>query len=285
MAEVIKRLFHKRLVSTAGFVLLTGMIMAVWTAPAEAATGCTDGDRSYAASLASSGNFVEPGATNIVGGKITLRYSSESGCAWGLISGLGSAADWGGMWGYVWLDRSSDGGRTWQQVGVRHTGTSRSSYTGTFNTIGRDAIRACGNTVLNVEPVINPREGVPYENPIGCTAWFYPGRLWPEMTMGGKGFDSLSSPNNRYVLRMQTDGNFVLYSWGRAVWSINKFYGDNTIAKMQRDGNLVVIAPGGAAVWASGSRQAESYLKVQDDGNVVIYKGGTATWATNTTGR
>lgn len=81
---------------------------------AEAATGCVDGDRAFAASLASSGDFVDAGVTNIVGGKISLRYSSETGCAWGLISDLGQAAEVGGMWGYIWLDRSTDGGRTWQ---------------------------------------------------------------------------------------------------------------------------------------------------------------------------
>lgn len=103
--------------------------------------------------------------------------------------------------------------------------------------------------------------------------------------MGGRGFDSLSSPNNRYVLRMQTDGNFVLYSWGRPVWAINKFHGDDTIVRMQADGNLVVIAPGNVPVWSSGTNRPGSYLRVQDDGNVVIYSGGTPVWATNTVGR
>jgi hypothetical protein len=287
MLNLVKRLCKERPILAFLAVLMFSMAVSFGfaPAPAEAATGCTDGDRSLAASLASSGNFVDAGVTNIVGGKISLRYSSESGCAWGLISDLGAAAEVGGVGGYVWLDRSSNGGRTWQQLAVRHSGLARSTYTGTFNTIGNDAIRACGQTVINVEGALNPREGLPYFNPIGCTAWFYPGRLWPEMTMGGRGFDSLSSPNNRYVLRMQNDGNFVLYSWGRPVWAINKFYGDNTIVKMQGDGNLVVIAPGGAPVWASGTNRPGSYLRVQDDGNVVIYHGGTPVWATNTVGR
>lgn len=83
--------------------------------------------------------------------------------------------------------------------------------------------------------------------------------------------EQLVSPDGRYVLQMQTDGNLAQYAPGhRAVWS-SKTSAPNSILIMQRDGNLVIIAPGNHPVWATNTKYLGSYLDVQNDGNFVVY--------------
>jgi cytoskeletal protein RodZ len=84
-------------------------------------------------------------------------------------------------------------------------------------------------------------------------------------------------------LRMQSDGNFVLYDENnKARWATNTF-GSNFHAVFQADGNLVVYTSSNQAVWAS---QTEGHngaiLRLQGDGNLVIYSGSTPIWASNT---
>lgn len=87
--------------------------------------------------------------------------------------------------------------------------------------------------------------------------------------------EQLHSPDGRFVLVMQPDGNLVQRAPGnQPVWSSNTFR-PNSVALMQPDGNFVVIAPGNAPVWATGtSRYPNSVLRVQNDGNVVVYSPG-----------
>jgi hypothetical protein len=108
----------------------------------------------------------------------------------------------------------------------------------------------------------------------------------------------LNSRNGIYYLRMQSDGNLVLYqrvgSVGRyrfnAIWSSRTDRRTVSWAVMQADGNLVLysrlsLSPR-YAVWASGSNGRGTppyYLIVQNDGNVVIYdRNNRPIWATNT---
>ncbi|MFI5933376.1 CHAP domain-containing protein [Actinoplanes sp. NPDC051494] len=91
----------------------------------------------------------------------------------------------------------------------------------------------------------------------------------------------LVSPNGRFVLVMQSDGNLVEYApGGVAVWST----GTNragSIVRMQTDGNLVVVAPGNISVWWTGTHgNPNAALELQDDGNAVVYGAGhVARWA------
>jgi hypothetical protein len=92
-----------------------------------------------------------------------------------------------------------------------------------------------------------------------------------------------TSGNGRTILRLQTDGNLVLYKDGRPAWQAPGAWSHGVSAVFQRDGNFVVYAPGGHPVWASGTWHKGDYLAVQDDGNLVIYNGiGRPVWATNT---
>ncbi|MDF4248958.1 hypothetical protein [Streptomyces sp. WMMB303] len=92
-----------------------------------------------------------------------------------------------------------------------------------------------------------------------------------------------TSGNGRAVLRMQQDGNFVLYKDGRAVWQAPHTWSRGNCAVFQEDGNFVVYDSAGKPVWAAGTWHKGAYLAIQDDGNVVIYNSARRpVWATNT---
>src|SRR3569833_4339467 len=69
--------------------------------------------------------------------------------------------------------------------------------------------------------------------------------------------------NGRAILRLQEDGNFVLYKEGRPVWQAPHSWGRGVYAVFQEDGNLVVYGGGGAPVWASSTWHRGVYLAVQ----------------------
>ncbi len=99
--------------------------------------------------------------------------------------------------------------------------------------------------------------------------------------------ESLTSPNEQFSLRLQEDGNLVLYSQdGQPMWATGTDGQAVSTATMQDDGNLVLYSPGGDAVWASNTVGNEgAYLVLQDDGNLVMYAAdGAPIWATNTSG-
>lgn len=85
-------------------------------------------------------------------------------------------------------------------------------------------------------------------------------------------------------LRMQTDGNFVLYDENNKPRWATMTFGSNYHAVFQADGNLVVYTSGNQPVWASQTEGHDgAILRLQGDGNMVIYSGGsTAIWASNT---
>jgi beta-glucanase (GH16 family) len=102
----------------------------------------------------------------------------------------------------------------------------------------------------------------------------------------------LTSPNGRFNLVMQSDGNLVLYDgapgqnafWSTGTWS-QPADRRPTFAELQSDGNLVLYNDARQAAWAadvSGSF-VNPFLELQNDGNLVIYHNGrTPIWASNT---
>jgi hypothetical protein len=86
----------------------------------------------------------------------------------------------------------------------------------------------------------------------------------------------IASPNGKFVLQMQSDGNLVLRAPGNIPLGDTHTAGhDGTIAVMQTDGNFVLRAPGNIPVWASGTDgHPGTVLQVQDDGGVVLYAPG-----------
>jgi hypothetical protein len=97
----------------------------------------------------------------------------------------------------------------------------------------------------------------------------------------------LRSPNQRFFLWMQGDGNLVLYDTGtgRVTWSVTG-KGARRLLN-QADGNLVLFRDADAPVstWSTGTSTAgPSTLWLQDDGNLVLYRNATGrpVWASNT---
>jgi hypothetical protein len=109
-----------------------------------------------------------------------------------------------------------------------------------------------------------------------------------------RGGERLTSPNGRFTLWMQADGNFVLYDgaiivnsayWATGTWTLPAEHRPNR-ADMQNDGHLVLYNNANYPAWGSGrwgQQYAGSRLVLQDDGNLVIYlPNGQPLWATNT---
>jgi hypothetical protein len=105
--------------------------------------------------------------------------------------------------------------------------------------------------------------------------------------------DSVFSPLGGYQLKLQSDGNLVLYKLEKArptpLWASHTNGREVGQCIMQADGNLVIYTPDHTPIWASHTNGHHgSHLEVQDDGNVVIYTpdpNRRAIWATNTQGR
>jgi|GEM_PF-829130 len=97
---------------------------------------------------------------------------------------------------------------------------------------------------------------------------------------------SLDTADRKYHLRLQSDGNLVLYSPTGAIWQSGTVGKAAAFLAMQGDGNLVLYDATGKALWTSGtSGRGTSSLVIQQDGNLVLYNSnGGPTWSTNTPG-
>ena len=130
-------------------VLVTAASLAAGATAAEAApvpTGrCADGW--------SPANVADPRtarSTTLYSRLIELRYSDYYRCAWGKISN-GSPGD------RIWVDRSLDGGKTWQKKSEVAIAEGRSAYTPMWKD-GGVLMRACGKAGNRDE--------------VECTGWY-----------------------------------------------------------------------------------------------------------------
>ncbi|MGJ7484352.1 hypothetical protein ACSFA2_03785 [Variovorax sp. LT2P21] len=79
------------------------------------------------------------------------------------------------------------------------------------------------------------------------------------------------SPQGKYFLVMQGDGNLVYYrANGTARWNTQTQAYPGAWAVMQGDGNFAIYTAGGQHIWSAGVQSAGAYLGLQDDGNLVI---------------
>ena len=96
---------------------------------------------------------------------------------------------------------------------------------------------------------------------------------------------SLSSPNGKYKLALQGDGNLVLYAGSAVRWASGTSGKGANKLTVQSDGNVVLYA-GNAPVWATntnGRGGGGTFLGLQNDGNLVAYASpGAPIWASNT---
>ena len=94
---------------------------------------------------------------------------------------------------------------------------------------------------------------------------------------------SLFSPNGKFLVTLQGDGNLVVYKNGdnKALWASDTFGKGGTRLIMQGDGNLVLYTAANHPIWASNTK-GQSFARMQDDGNFVVYIQGSPTWASKT---
>jgi hypothetical protein len=131
------------------------------------------------------------------------------------------------------------------------------------------------------------REGSPAISCPGIT--YYLGTVWDP----GE-YDSTTACDGGHLhLTYQSDGNFVLYCYGTALWATGTegYSTSPDYVSFQYDGNLVVYEtdiftnieyPG----WASGTDNRGAVLVLQGDANLVIYNSvPQPIWASNTAGR
>jgi len=98
--------------------------------------------------------------------------------------------------------------------------------------------------------------------------------------------EQLRSPNQRYRLSMQHDGNCVLYGPTQALWN-TKTQGRNCRLYLGGNGQIRLLDSQNRILWQSGPFEpGQYYLQVQDDGNLVLYRqetqGVRPVWATQT---
>jgi hypothetical protein len=100
--------------------------------------------------------------------------------------------------------------------------------------------------------------------------------------------DSLHSCNGDFELRMQADGNLVLYSGdpvsSNAWWATGTNGLDGYRADMQSDGNFVLYNSYGTqppdALWSSGTWGLDgAQLELRDSGMLRVTYGGSTVWS------
>ena len=107
-----------------------------------------------------------------------------------------------------------------------------------------------------------------------------PTRLYANQKLVGNQDHTIYSPDRRYKLTMQHDGNVVAYDRTTAIWSKHGAKANATL-EMQTDANLVLYDSTHTAIWATNKfGSSSSYLEAQNDGNFVVYDRGTALWST-----
>ena len=96
----------------------------------------------------------------------------------------------------------------------------------------------------------------------------------------------ITSKNNKLELKMQADGNLVLYCRSIAIWSSNTDGDGAKFASFQKDGNLVIRQDNVIKYAANSYNKGGAELVVQNDANLVIYtKNGEAIWYSKTYGQ
>ena len=106
----------------------------------------------------------------------------------------------------------------------------------------------------------------------------------------------LMSSNSLYQVRMQNDGNLVLYKGSDAIWWSNTVGQGQSPYKLvmhRADNHMVMYDKDSKVVWGTGAflgksfkdGAAQGYAIIQDDGNFVVYDGnGEVMWESQTSG-
>jgi hypothetical protein len=123
--------------------MTAGLLAMAGSTTASAADGCNNNNgRTVQEAIGARGQGIE----------LRVNGSGDNTCAWGRIV-VGAV----GM--HVWVDRSSDGGRTWEpQLGWREIESGGSVWTEAWRDRNGQLMRACGDSGYNTT--------------IHCTKWY-----------------------------------------------------------------------------------------------------------------
>lgn len=160
-----------------------------------AAERCDEGSRTQAVELAESGRVMtldkaqsraSQGST-FGGMTVALRESTAApGCVWALYTSPPLRAEWSNgnrMVNYVWIDRSLDGGETWDKAPSHRwidyvdpltnpIGGMKTKHSSVVDASWRHiTVRACARTVHQSAPTPTPAFSSEH-GPTICTAWF-----------------------------------------------------------------------------------------------------------------
>jgi hypothetical protein len=92
---------------------------------------------------------------------------------------------------------------------------------------------------------------------------------------------SLTSPDGRYRLTVQPDGDLALVALAdpsTVVWHTATSGHPGARLVMQLAGNLVLVDPQGLLLWNTGTRGSGVSLSVQSGGDVVVHAGANVLW-------
>jgi hypothetical protein len=92
---------------------------------------------------------------------------------------------------------------------------------------------------------------------------------------------SLTSPDGRYRLSVQSDGDLVLVALAdpsTVVWHTGTTGHPGARLVMQGAGNLVLVDPHGLLLWNTGTTGTRVTLTLQSDGDVVVHSGSNVLW-------
>jgi hypothetical protein len=132
-----------------------------------------------------------------------------------------------------------------------------------------------------------PERGAPPPPPGGGPGGAPPPGSSGTMAPGGslRAGESVRSPDGRFTLTYQHDGNLVLYDpWGAPRWDSRTHGVAPGALAMQFDGNLVIYDAWDGAVWSTGTHNSPgAYLAVQNNGDVAVFNvDGVSLWRTGT---
>ncbi len=95
--------------------------------------------------------------------------------------------------------------------------------------------------------------------------------------------ERIQSPNGRYALIYQTDGNLVLYHGAVPLWHSMTYGRSAGQVRMESSGALTIYGAAGDRLWSTNTSAAGSEVVLQDDANLVIYDPARhAVWASHT---
>ncbi|MEV6521984.1 LysM peptidoglycan-binding domain-containing protein [Longispora sp. NPDC051575] len=93
----------------------------------------------------------------------------------------------------------------------------------------------------------------------------------------------LTSNNGKHAVRLQGDGNLVLYTDADVAWSSGTEGKGAVRAELQSDGNFVLYTSDNSAVWATDTSGSGTSLTLRNDRELVLSGGdGAVLWTSNT---